>query len=199
MTLYIIRGDTVAALASPPAEVSKDELLVQSVEDLAASNLTKVQLTVTGNKLPDAPPVTRFQDRASAVRRLWAGLSRLPVDPEPVNSLSSPRLGSKQSKVIELLKRPEETTVAEVIDATGWQPHTVRGLFSGALKKKHGLTVISAKEDRGRVYRGEIVHKDRHYPAEHSPIIDPELWEAAQAKLAANAVEHSSGARSRNP
>jgi len=54
---------------------------------------------------------------------------------------------------IDLLTRPEGATVPEVMDATGWQPHTVRGMFSGALKKKHRLTVVSAKEDRGRVYR----------------------------------------------
>ena len=36
---------------------------------------------------------------------------------------------------------------------TGWQPHTVRGIVSGTLKKKLGLTVVSAKEERGRVYR----------------------------------------------
>jgi hypothetical protein len=40
-----------------------------------------------------------------------------------------------------------------VIAATGWQPHTVRGIVSGTLKKKLGLTVVSAKEERGRVYR----------------------------------------------
>src|SRR5262244_3353181 len=37
--------------------------------------------------------------------------------------------------------------------ATGWQRHTVRGVFSGTLKKKLGLTLASAKEARGRVYR----------------------------------------------
>jgi hypothetical protein len=35
----------------------------------------------------------------------------------------------------------------------GWQRHTVRGLFSGTLKKKLGLTLASAQEERGRVYR----------------------------------------------
>src|SRR4051794_29075724 len=50
-----------------------------------------------------------------------------------------------------------------------------------------------------QIYRGEIVHKDRHYPGEHAAIIAPELWDAVEAKLAANAVEHSTGARSRNP
>jgi hypothetical protein len=44
-------------------------------------------------------------------------------------------------------------TVDEVASATGWQRHTVRGVFSGTLKKKLGLTLASAKEERGRVYR----------------------------------------------
>ena len=40
------------------------------------------------------------------------------------------------------------------MEATGWQRHTVRGTFAGALKKKLGLTVTSEKvADRGRVYR----------------------------------------------
>jgi uncharacterized protein DUF3489 len=60
---------------------------------------------------------------------------------------------SKQAAVIVLLRRPEGATVTEVVAATGWQPHTVRGLFSGTLKKKLGLTLSSAQERRGRVYR----------------------------------------------
>ncbi|TMJ68325.1 MAG: DUF3489 domain-containing protein [Alphaproteobacteria bacterium] len=49
--------------------------------------------------------------------------------------------------------RPEGATVDEVARATGWRRHTVRGVFSGTLKKKLGLTLASAKEERGRVYR----------------------------------------------
>ena len=60
---------------------------------------------------------------------------------------------SKKAAVIVLLRRPEGATIAEVVAATGWQPHTVRGLFSGTLKKKLGLTLSSAQEQRGRVYR----------------------------------------------
>jgi len=61
---------------------------------------------------------------------------------------------SKQAEVIALLRRPEGVTVGEIVSATGWQPHTVRGLFSGTLKKKLGLTLGSASEEgRGRVYR----------------------------------------------
>jgi len=52
-----------------------------------------------------------------------------------------------------MLRRPAGATVDEVARATGWQRHTVRDVFSGTLKKKLGLTLASAKEQRGRVYR----------------------------------------------
>ena len=51
-----------------------------------------------------------------------------------------------------MLRLPEGATVDEVASVTGWQRHTVRGVFSGTLKKKLGLTLASAKEERGRVY-----------------------------------------------
>jgi hypothetical protein len=60
---------------------------------------------------------------------------------------------SKQAAVVALLRRPQGVTIAEIVAATGWQPHTVRGLFSGTLKKKLHLSLSSAQEDRGRVYR----------------------------------------------
>jgi Protein of unknown function (DUF3489) len=53
-----------------------------------------------------------------------------------------------------MLRRPEGASIAQVIAATGWQPHTVRGAISGALKKKRGLAVTSEKGENGeRVYR----------------------------------------------
>jgi len=53
-----------------------------------------------------------------------------------------------------MLRSPDGATIDEIMAATGWQPHTVRGAMSGALKKKLGLEVTSEKvEDRGRVYR----------------------------------------------
>ena len=52
-----------------------------------------------------------------------------------------------------MLRRPEGATVDEVVSTTGWQRHTVRSVSSGTLKKKLGLTLASAKEERGRVYR----------------------------------------------
>ena len=53
-----------------------------------------------------------------------------------------------------MLGHAEGATIDEIVAATGWQPHTVRGAFAGALKKRLGLSVASEKvEGRGRVYR----------------------------------------------
>ena len=153
MTLYIIRGETVSAYASSPATIAEGEVMVRSAEDIEASALSKAQLAAIWNALPGATPIARFKDRRAGAQRLWAAFAQLPVDPEPVAGSAGPRPGSKQAQVIGLLERPEGATVAEIMTATGWQPHTVRGVFSGALKKKLALTVVSAKEERGRVYR----------------------------------------------
>jgi len=64
------------------------------------------------------------------------------------------REGTKQAKLLELLRRPEGATIAQLVKATGWQPHTVRGALAGALKKRLGLAITSEKpEDGERVYR----------------------------------------------
>ena len=64
------------------------------------------------------------------------------------------RKGTKQATLIEHLQRKEGATLADLVKATGWQAHSVRGAISGALKKKLGLAVMSEKvEGRGRVYR----------------------------------------------
>jgi hypothetical protein len=57
----------------------------------------------------------------------------------------TPRAGTKQAKMIEMLQRPEGATVEQIAKATGWQHHTIRGAISGALKKKLGLTVEAAR------------------------------------------------------
>ncbi len=64
------------------------------------------------------------------------------------------RENSKQAQVVAMLKRAEGATIPQVMAATGWQAHTVRGTFAGAFKKKLGLNLISEKVQGGeRVYR----------------------------------------------
>ncbi len=57
----------------------------------------------------------------------------------------TPRAGTKQAQMIEMLRRPQGATVEQIAAATGWQHHTIRGAISGALKKKLGLTVEATR------------------------------------------------------
>jgi hypothetical protein len=64
------------------------------------------------------------------------------------------RTGTKQALLISMLQRPQGVSMQEIVAATGWQAHSARGAMSGALGRKLGLVVVSAKDDaRGRVYR----------------------------------------------
>ena len=66
--------------------------------------------------------------------------------------VASARAGSKTAKVLDLLKRSGGASLEELMKATGWQAHSVRGFLSGAVGKKMGLTVSSAKAGEDRRY-----------------------------------------------
>src|SRR5207247_2385808 len=72
MTFYVIRGDSVTAHASPPATISEGELVVQSIEDIEASELSKAELAAILNALPGATRLAKFKDRKTAAQQLWA-------------------------------------------------------------------------------------------------------------------------------
>ena len=105
-----------------------------------------------------------------------AGLEAIGIEPVAANTVTNPRkarpdpaptpqssdapkpvavrAGTKQAQIIALLQRPEGASIGEIVEATGWQAHSIRGMISGALKKKLGLPVTSVKElGRGSVYR----------------------------------------------
>jgi hypothetical protein len=77
-----------------------------------------------------------------------------PTETEAAPKTRTPREGTKQATLIAMLRAPDGATIEEIMAATGWQSHTVRGAMAGALKKKLGLEVTSEKvENRGRVYK----------------------------------------------
>lgn len=160
--------------ASDQLETIKSE---QDLAKLAAGWPT-ARLIAIWNTLPGTTPVTKFTDRKTGVARLWKAIQALePVvaprkaDGAHAEGTSSDRAGRKRKRdtaaanrslgqddvqrstkkaiVLELLRRPTGATVAELMQATGWQPHSVRGFLSGALRKKMGLKVDSSKRADG--------------------------------------------------
>jgi Protein of unknown function (DUF3489) len=104
------------------------------------------------SKTTETKPAT--QTSASATE----AIAPPPLAPQPESTADlptprAPRDGSKQAALIALLRSDSGATIAEIMAATGWLSHTVRGALAGALKKR-GLIVSSDKvEGRGRVYR----------------------------------------------
>jgi hypothetical protein len=147
MRIYIIGNDGITLCREPPAAVNEGEIVVASSEELRAAQLSGKRLLALWNALPDVEKRKKVGDRDALVDELWSAIETL-LEPQP-----DEKRPSKQAAVIAMLRRPEGATVDEVASATGWQRHTVRGVFSGTLKKKLGLTLASAKEERGRVYR----------------------------------------------
>ncbi|PPB79378.1 uncharacterized protein DUF3489 [Albidovulum inexpectatum] len=130
--------------------------------------------------LVEATPTDHFAKADPALNRIWrndedgraillritdAGLAHIGIEqgssegaPEaaeaaPAPKTRKPRSGTKQARLIEMLRADGGATIDEIVAATGWQSHTVRGAMSGALKKRLGLRITSEKIDgRGRVY-----------------------------------------------
>ena len=66
---------------------------------------------------------------------------------------TSTKSHTKQDQLLALLRRPQGITIEHAAKTLEWQPHSVRGIISGVLKKRLGLTVTSEKGEGGRVYR----------------------------------------------
>ncbi len=60
---------------------------------------------------------------------------------------------TKLAALIALLSTPQGATLAQMMALTGWQAHSIRGVMSGALKKKRKLSIVSKKVGDERVYR----------------------------------------------
>ena len=133
---------------------SLDEL-VQLAEPWPAARLVRIW-----NGLPGQTAVRRFTDRKTAVSRIWKALQDQggdsPAKPKlrrtrgARSTKPAARAGTKKAHIIRLLERPNGASVAEIMRATDWQPHTVRGFISRALVHDLRLHVTRFKREKGQ-------------------------------------------------
>jgi hypothetical protein len=135
------------------------------------------RLVEVWNRLPGAKPVRKFTDRQTACVRIWKAVQALAPAVAPQGVEGAPkaaasarkatrrqkaatarpgakkagggRQGSKKAQILALLERSEGASLKELVDATGWQAHSVRGFLSGQVGKKMRLEVRSFKRENG--------------------------------------------------
>ncbi len=140
-------GESPAAAASGPAGSSgevAEAAGVASTGRRAASS--RPSLRAAAQALLAAWDANDGLDLAAAMDVLRAAM--------PMHSMASrtpgprrPRQGTKLQQVLAMLRRHEGVTVVQIMDATGWQPQTVRGFLAG-LKKRQGIEVEAAERVR---------------------------------------------------
>lgn len=106
-----------------------------------------------GRRKAEVAP-TFSQDTPGKAPRAKPGapLARTPLKLKGVTALAKPP-GGKLGVVVDLMRRPEGATVPQMMAATGWQAHSVRGALAGSLKRKHGLTITGEAGEDGKIYR----------------------------------------------
>jgi len=136
---------TPAATSIVKGEATAQDVLLPTLVGATMTTATPAQAPQT--RPTDDP---ELEDAVAVAEASWQhGLS--PKAPESAKRAPS---HSKQALVIEMLQRERGATIAQLMAATGWQAHTLRGTFAGALKKKLGLVITSNKPQQGeRVYR----------------------------------------------
>jgi hypothetical protein len=99
---------------------------------------------------PKGQKAAKGKAKASPKKGAKAGKKAKPAQ---AKEASTPRAESKGAKILELIGRPKGATLAEIVKATDWQKHSIRGFLSTAAKK-HGLKIESTKTEAGdRVYQ----------------------------------------------
>ena len=97
-------------------------------------------------KKPNKPARNRTSKSAPAQAKL-----KRPRAKGPTKAEASP--SSKQERVIALLRSASGSTIASMMEATGWQPHSVRGFLAGVVRKRLKLKLESTRVGDERFYR----------------------------------------------
>jgi hypothetical protein len=174
MRLFAIDNDNTITAFHAAGQIPEGQEQFASEKELAklAANWPTDRLAQIWNSFAgvagfgaDLKPVKKFTDRKTAAARIWKAIQTLDgVGPEATTPAqetagTAPKAArskdgapkarecSKKAIVVELLRRKEGATLAEIAKATEWQNHSIRGFISGTLTKKMGLNIESTKKE----------------------------------------------------
>ncbi len=119
------------------SQISEDTATVQA-EDTGKQPITNKKAKAAKTGATVAPKKPKSAKKASPAKKV-----------SKAKDAAKAREGSKTDQVLELLKRPGGVTAQELMKATDWQPHSVRGFLSGTVRKKMGMTIKSTKNEDG--------------------------------------------------
>ena len=129
-------------------KVGREAIGVEDEEAQGAASAAAAPVPSKSKKSGSKPAGKKDAQKTSATPR--KGGKDKASDGE--SSPADVRAGSKQAKIVELMKRAKGATLDELVEATDWLPHTMRAALTGL--RKRGLTVERVKDEgRGSVYR----------------------------------------------
>jgi hypothetical protein len=133
--------------------ITKGGLKAIEVEDVADAPHENATPSPDEVVAANAPAETKSSERPGRAKRSSSKKAAAPTAKATKASSGRPNPDSKQDRVVALLQQPRGATLDVLVNATGWQKHSVRGFLAGTVRKKLKLPLISEKVDGIRTYR----------------------------------------------
>jgi len=133
--------------------ITKAGLKAIEVEDVADAPDNRATGSRDEVATANTPAETKSSERPGRAKRSSSKKAAAPTAKATKASSGRPSPDTKQDRVVALLQQPGGAALDVLVDATGWQKHSVRGFLAGTVRKKLKLPLISEKVDGIRTYR----------------------------------------------